>query len=66
MASRRPRLMGESSSGGDAASENRRELRADGTVSGQPPDPLRVWQGRWGEPQPLPRPSLPVDLVPVE
>lgn len=26
MASRRPRLMGESSSGGDAASENRREL----------------------------------------
>lgn len=32
MASLRPRLMGESSSGGDVASESRREL----------------WEGRWG------------------
>lgn len=41
MASLRPRLMGESSSGGDAASENRRELCKDGQDS------------QWAAPRPL-------------
>lgn len=54
MASRRPRLMGEESSGGDVASENRRELREGGRgmVSGQPPDPRGSGRGGGGSPSP--------------
>lgn len=59
MASRRPRLMGESSSGGDAASENRRELRLGGwdgqRAAPRPPEGLAGAVGG----APAPPPAIP-------